>query len=198
VWIDVNGVLLEGQGESLWLMQDITAMKQYQEQVEHIAFHDGLTHLPNRLLLADRMAQAFALSDRTQTQAAVCYLDLNGFKPINDRYGHDMGDEVLKVTARRLLKQVRGNDTAARIGGDEFVLVLTAVKDPAEVDQALRRVMAAIEQPIDLGEGRVVSVSAAVGTALYPRDGTTTFELLRAADQAMYADKGHVSAERSL
>lgn len=198
VWIDVNGVLLEGQGESLWLMQDITAMKQYQEQVEHIAFHDGLTHLPNRLLLADRLTQAFALCDRTQTQVAVCYLDLNGFKPINDGYGHDMGDEVLKITGRRLLAQVRGNDTAARIGGDEFVLVLTAVKDPAEVDQALRRVMAAIEQPIDLGEGRVVSVSAAVGTALYPRDGTTTFELLRAADQAMYADKGHVSAERSL
>ena len=171
VWIDVNGVLLEGQGESLWLMQDITAMKQYQEQVEHIAFHDALTHLPNRLLLADRMTQAFALSDRTQTQAAVCYFDLNGFKPINDRYGHDMGDEVLKTTGRRLLQQVRANDTAARIGGDEFVLVLTAVKDPAEVDQALSRVMAAIEQPIDLGGGRVVRVSAAVGTALYPRDG---------------------------
>ena len=198
VWIDVNGVLLEAQGESLWLMQDITAMKQYQEQVEHIAFHDTLTSLPNRLLLADRMAQAFALSDRTQTQAAVCYFDLNGFKPINDHYGHDMGDEVLKITGRRLLEQVRGNDTAARIGGDEFVLVLTAVKDPAEVDQALRRVMAAIEQPIDLGGGRVVRVSAAVGTALYPRDGTTSLELLRAADQAMYADKGHVSAERSL
>ena len=78
------------------------------------------------------------------------------------------------------------------------MLVLTAVKDPAEVDQALRRVMAAIEQPIDLGAGRVVSVSAAVGTALYPRDGTTSLELLRAADQAMYTDKGHVSAERSL
>ena len=198
VWIDVNGVLLQGQGESLWLMQDITAMKQYQEQVEHIAFQDALTQLPNRLLLADRMTQAFALSDRTQTQAAVCYFDLNGFKPINDRYGHDMGDEVLKITDRRLLEQVRGNDTAARIGGDEFVLVLTAVKDPAEVDQALRRLMAAIEQPIDLGAGRVVSVSAAVGTALYPRDGTTTFDLLRAADQAMYTDKGHVSAERSL
>lgn len=198
VWIDVNGVLLQGQGESLWLMQDITAMKQYQEQVEHIAFHDALTQLPNRLLLADRMTQAFALSDRTQTQVAVCYFDLNGFKPINDRYGHDMGDEVLKITGRRLLEQVRGNDTAARIGGDEFVLVLTAVKDPAEVDQALCRVMAAIEQPIDLGGGRVVRVSAAVGTALYPRDGTTSFELLRAADQAMYADKGHVSAERSL
>jgi len=166
--------------------------------VEHIAFHDSLTGLPNRLLLADRLAQAFALCDRTHTQAAVCYLDLNGFKPINDRYGHDMGDEVLKITGRRLLEQVRGNDTAARIGGDEFVLVLTAVKDPAEVSVALQRVMAAIEQPIDLGGGRVVSVSAAVGTALYPRDGTTTFGLLRAADQAMYADKGHVSAERSL
>ncbi|KRB28677.1 diguanylate cyclase domain-containing protein [Acidovorax sp. Root70] len=198
VWIDVNGVMLGAEGESLWLMQDITAMRQYQEQVEHIAFHDSLTGLPNRLLLADRLAQAFALCDRTHTQAAVCYLDLNGFKPINDRYGHDMGDEVLKITGRRLLEQVRGNDTAARIGGDEFVLVLTAVKDPAEVSVALQRVMAAIEQPIDLGGGRVVSVSAAVGTALYPRDGTTTFGLLRAADQAMYADKGHVSAERSL
>ena len=109
-----------------------------------------------------------------------------------------MGDEVLKTTGRRLLQQLRANDTAARIGGDEFVLVLTAVKDPAEVNQALRRVMAAIEQPIDLGGGRVVRVSAAVGTALYPRDGTTSFELLHAADQAMYADKGHVSAERSL
>ena len=74
----------------------------------------------------------------------MCYFDLNGFKPINDRYGHDMGDEVLKITGRRLLEQVRGNDTAARIGGDEFVLVLTAVKNPAEVNQALRRVMAAI------------------------------------------------------
>ena len=78
-------------------------MKQYQEQVEHIAFHDTLTSLPNRLLLADRMAHAFALSYRTQTQAALCYFDLNGFNPINDHYGHDMGDEVLKITGRRLL-----------------------------------------------------------------------------------------------
>lgn len=129
--------------------------------------------------------------------AALCYMDLNGFKPINDQYGHDMGDEVLRVTGQRLLEQVRANDTAARIGGDEFVLLLTAVIDPAEITVAMERVLSAIEQPIDLGEGRVVRVSAAVGTALYPQDGTNAADLLRRADQAMYVNKGHVSAERS-
>lgn len=173
VWIDVNGVALNNQGESLWLMQDITAMKQYQEQVEHIAFHDSLTRLPNRLLLADRMAQAFALCDRTQAIAAVCYLDLNGFKPINDRYGHDMGDEVLRVISQRIQEQLRANDTAARIGGDEFVLLLTALSDASEVAPLWARVRHAIEQPIDLDEGRVVCVSAAVGMAFYPADGKT-------------------------
>ncbi len=197
VWIDVNGVALNADGESLWLMQDVTAMKQYQQQVEHIAFHDSLTRLPNRLLLADRVAQALALCDRTGSMAALCYMDLNGFKPINDQYGHDMGDEVLRVTGQRLLEQVRANDTAARIGGDEFVLLLTAVIDPAEITVAMERVLSAIEQPIDLGEGRVVRVSAAVGTALYPQDGTNAADLLRRADQAMYVNKGHVSAERS-
>lgn len=197
VWIDVNGVALNADGESLWLMQDVTAMKQYQQQVEHIAFHDGLTRLPNRLLLADRVAQALALCDRTGSMAALCYMDLNGFKPINDQYGHDMGDEVLRVTGQRLQEQVRANDTAARIGGDEFVLLLTAVTDPAEITKAMERVLKAIEQPIDLGGGRVVRVSAAVGTAIYPQDGTNANDLLRRADQAMYENKGHVSAERS-
>ena len=195
VWIDVNGVALNADGESLWLMQDITAMKQYQEQVEHIAFHDALTHLPNRLLLADRITQAFALCDRTHTMAALCYVDLNGFKPINDRYGHDMGDKVLRVIGQRLQEQVRGNDTAARTGGDEFVLLLTTITDAAEVAVALERVLQAIEQPIDLGGGLVVSVSAALGTAMYPTDGTTAADLLRAADQAMYARKGASSAK---
>jgi diguanylate cyclase (GGDEF)-like protein/PAS domain S-box-containing protein len=197
VWIDVNGVALNNQGESLWLMQDITAMRQYQEQVEHIAFHDSLTRLPNRLLLTDRMTQAFALCDRTQAMAAVCYLDLNGFKPINDRYGHDIGDEVLRVTSQRIQEQLRANDTAARIGGDEFVLLLTALSDASEVPPLWTRMRQAIEQPIDLGEGRVACVSAAMGMALYPADGKTITELMRKADEAMYVNKGHVSAERS-
>lgn len=197
VWIDVNGVALNNQGESLWLMQDITAMRQYQEQVEHIAFHDSLTRLPNRLLLADRMAQAFALCDRTQAIAAVCYLDLNGFKPINDRYGHDIGDEVLRVTSQRIQEQLRANDTAARIGGDEFVLLLTSLSDASDVKPLWARMRQAIEQPIELGEGRVVHVSAAVGIAFYPADGKTITELMRKADESMYVNKGHVSAERS-
>jgi diguanylate cyclase (GGDEF)-like protein/PAS domain S-box-containing protein len=197
VWIDVNGMALNARGETLWLMQDITAMKQYQEQVEHIAFHDSLTRLPNRLLLADRMAQAFALCDRTQAMAAVCYLDLNGFKPINDRYGHDMGDEVLRVTSQRIQEQLRANDTAARIGGDEFVLLLTALSGRTDVLPLWTRVRRAIEQPIDLGEGRVVRVSAAMGMAIYPDDGKSIAELMRKADESMYVNKGHVSMERS-
>lgn len=197
VWIDVNGVALNADGESLWLMQDITAMKQHQQHVEHIAFHDSLTRLPNRLLLADRVMQAFALCDRTQSMAALCYMDLNGFKPINDRYGHDMGDEVLRVIGQRLQEQVRANDTVARISGDEFVLLLTTVTDPEEIKVALERVLKAIEQPIDLGGGRVVGVSAAVGMAIYPRDGARAEDLLRLADQAMYVDKGQASTGRN-
>lgn len=197
IWIDANGVNLPTPGESLWLMQDITAMKQYQEQVEHIAFHDSLTGLPNRLLLADRMAQAFALCNRTGSRAALCYMDLNGFKPVNDQYGHDMGDLVLRVTGKRLQEQLRANDTAARIGGDEFVLLLTGITDRSEIDQLLARVLLSIEEPIDLGGGRVVGISSAIGVAVYPTDGVTAEELLRKADEAMYTDKGHVSAERS-
>lgn len=197
VWIDVQGVSLDEEGASMWLMQDVTAMKSYQEQVEHIAFHDSLTGLPNRLLLADRMAQTFALCERRGEMAAVCYMDLNGFKPVNDAHGHEVGDAVLRVTGQRIQAQLRAADTAARVGGDEFVLLLASISGPEEVVPVLARVKAAIEAPIEISEGVTVHVSSAFGTALYPSDGIKPAVLLRLADEAMYVSKSRGAGDRN-
>ncbi|MDD0814339.1 diguanylate cyclase [Curvibacter sp. HBC28] len=190
VWMDLNGVRLsEDSGESLWLLQDITEMKQYQAQVEHIAFHDPLTLLPNRLLLSDRMRQAFALHERAKTVTAVCYLDLNGFKAVNDQHGHEAGDHLLKEMAKRLLEAVRAHDTVARLGGDEFVLLLSSLHQSEEARLIIQRVEKAIRQPVRLANGAEVQVSTSVGVAFHPQDGTQPGQLLALADSAMYEAK---------
>lgn len=190
IWIDLNGMALdERDGETLWLLQDISEMKQYQAQVEHIAFHDNLTKLPNRLLLSDRMRQAFALNERMNTMAAVCYMDLDGFKPVNDQYGHEVGDQLLQEIAQRLLMNVRTSDTVARLGGDEFVLLLTALQSTDEAKEVLHRAMANIEQPWETPGGKTIRVSASFGVAFHPKDGMLPNLLLKLADDAMYEAK---------
>lgn len=193
IWLDISGVRLsEETGESLWLLQDISEMKQYQAQVEHIAFHDGLTGLPNRLLLSDHLRLSLALNDRMGTLTALCYMDLDGFKPINDQYGHEAGDEVLKEVGGRLRAAVRANDTAARLGGDEFALLLTNLGQSDEAELVIRRVLLAVKQPIRLQGGQWVSVSSSFGVAFYPTDATQPAALFAVADQAMYRNKkGH-------
>ena len=199
IWIDLNGMYLEGsEGETLWLLQDVTEMKQYQAQVEHIAFHDILTRLPNRLLLADRMRQAFALDARMNTMTAVCYLDPNGFKPINDKYGHETGDLLLKEVALRLLLAMRSNDTVARVGGDEFVLLLTALQEPEEANDVLNRVKHSIELPWNVPDGASINISGSIGVAFNPRDGKSPSHLLKMADEAMYEAKHSKNAKRIL
>lgn len=190
IWIDVNGMsLTDTEGETLWLLQDISEMRQYQEQVEHIAFHDNLTKLPNRLLLSDRMRQAIAFNDRMGTIAAICYLDLDGFKPVNDQYGHEVGDRLLQEIAKRLLATVRATDTVARLGGDEFVLLLTGLQQPVEAEEILGRAKIVIEQPWTSSEGKTVQVSASFGLAFHPRDGSQPSQLLKIADDGMYLAK---------
>ena len=190
IWLDLSGVLLSLESdESLWLLQDISKVKQYQAQVEHLAFHDALTNLPNRFLMLDRLRIAMALNDRTSTQTGVCYMDLDGFKPINDTFGHEAGDEVLVEVAERLQSVLRANDTAARLGGDEFVLLLTNLSQTDEVLPIMNRVISAIEMPIKIKADIEVRVSLSYGMSYYPSDADTSSELLSIADGLMYQNK---------
>jgi diguanylate cyclase (GGDEF)-like protein/PAS domain S-box-containing protein len=168
---------------------DITEQKQHQERIEHLAFHDALTQLPNRILLADRIRQALIWTDRHQRLMAVCYLDLDGFKPVNDQFGHKAGDRLLIEVAQRLQNAVRSQDTVARLGGDEFVLLLTDLATAAETEDVLARVLKAISAPYPLEQGQATSVSASIGVTHYPHDRNDADTLLRHADQAMYQAK---------
>jgi diguanylate cyclase (GGDEF)-like protein/PAS domain S-box-containing protein len=190
IWVDLFGTNLEGDtGESLWLLTDITALKQHQAQVEHIAFHDSLTGLANRLLLAERMRHSIALEERTHRKLAVCYIDLDGFKSVNDHHGHEGGDQLLQEVAKRIKASVRASDTAARFGGDEFVLLIGPVDRLDEVSAVLQRLVEAILQPVRLSSGAECRVSASIGVAMFPRDGQGAAELMMKADAAMYEAK---------
>ncbi|MDN3920161.1 sensor domain-containing diguanylate cyclase [Roseateles violae] len=189
LWIDLCGVQLTNE-VSLWTMADITAVKEAQTRAEYIAFHDGLTGLPNRLLLADRLRQAVALAARTGTRVAVCYLDLDGFKQVNDRHGHDAGDALLAEVGRRLQQSLRRDDTAARVGGDEFVLLLTML-EPGQDEwrRVLERLIAHVQAPIMLADGIGARVGASIGVAIVPEDGDEPSALLAKADHAMLRAK---------
>ena len=173
----------------LGVYADITELKQRQQKVEHLAYHDALTKLPNRLLFDDRLERALALAARNRSQVVICYLDLDGFKPVNDVYGHKSGDIVLRHVAHCLEVGVRGHDTAARLGGDEFVLVLSEVSQQSEWYPVIERVTAAIAEPCDIGDGHLVTVTASVGVAIFPNDGSEPDTLLHAADLALYQAK---------
>lgn len=170
------------------IFSDITLLKEHQERLERLAHFDPLTQLPNRMLLADRLQLAMANASRNRGLLAVCYLDLDGFKPVNDRFGHAAGDRLLVEVALRLRNSVRGGDTVARLGGDEFVILLSGLGDLHECDHALGRITAALAQPFSVS-GESVTVSASIGVTLYPHDGSDADTLLRHADQAMYVAK---------
>ncbi|WP_323697032.1 PAS domain S-box protein [Thiorhodovibrio litoralis] len=168
---------------------DISALKAHAADLERLAHHDALTGLPNRRLLLDRLAQAIALADRTGGSLAVCYLDLDGFKPINDRHGHEVGDQYLIAVGGMLQANLRRHDSVARIGGDEFVLMLTELQRPEEDCSAqLDRILAAIHEPVIL-DGIRHQVAASIGVTLYPGDHADADDLLDHADQAMYRAK---------
>ncbi len=167
------------------IVHDITDRKKVEAELEHIANYDPLTGLPNRRLKTDRLRQAIAFCKRNGTSVGVCYLDLDGFKPINDRFGHDTGDRILVEIARRLQATLRDEDTVSRIGGDEFVLILVDLVSLEECILVLDRVLEVVAQPIQLEE-TILEVNASIGLTLYPEDDVDADMLLRHADQAMY------------
>ena len=170
------------------ILSDITDRKQVEEQTRHLAEHDFLTDLPNRVLFLDRLQQALATARRHLTKVAVMFLDLDRFKAINDTHGHQAGDTVLKEMAARLAHCVRGVDTVSRQGGDEFVVILADIGGADQAAHVAGSVMLAVSQPMKLGEHEV-SLSASIGIAIFPGDGDDVDTLLRHADVAMYHAK---------
>jgi diguanylate cyclase (GGDEF)-like protein/PAS domain S-box-containing protein len=167
---------------------DITALKQSQNQMERLAYYDALTQLPNRSLFTDRFRIALAQSERSGELLAVGYLDLDGFKPVNDKFGHAVGDQLLQEVARRMDRCVRSGDTASRIGGDEFALLITGLRSEEESEQAVARLLAALSEPYVLEEHHL-HITASLGYTLFPYDDGDADALLRHADQAMYTAK---------
>lgn len=170
------------------ISSDITLLKQHEKQLEHIAHYDALTNVPNRVLLADRMRQALAYSKREGTLLAVCYLDLDGFKLVNDTMGHEAGDKVLIEVTQRIREVIRDDDTVARLGGDEFVVLLLGLRAPEECTASLNRLLEATSHPIEIKD-RLFEISASIGVSLYPGDDYDPDTLMRHADQAMYTAK---------
>ncbi|MBB1074118.1 EAL domain-containing protein [Rhodoferax sp. 4810] len=171
------------------VFSDITALKEHEAELDHMAHYDVLTGLPNRVLLADRLSQGMIQAQRRQQLLAVVFLDLDGFKTINDAYGHEAGDHLLMATARNMKSVLREGDTLARIGGDEFVAVLVDLDSPLSGGTLLNRLLETASRPVSVG-GRELRISASMGVTYYPQDiDIDADQLLRQADHAMYQAK---------
>ena len=203
IWVNVTGCLVDATNErvvddplsglpapkrSIWILADLTAQKQKEAENWHHANHDVMTGLPNRRFLQDRVDQALAFARRDGRRVAIVELDLDGFKFVNDTYGHHFGDAVLEEVARRLSTVVRELDTVGRWGGDEFVLVLKEIESREVVEETVKRVIARLSEPI-VYMGQILSIGASIGIALFPDHGEEVEMLMLAADLAMYESK---------
>lgn len=171
------------------ILTDYTRTSQAREKVHHMAHFDALTGLPNRLLLMDRLEQIIASNRRTDALLAVCFLDLDGFKHVNDTLGHDAGDTLLREIAQRMQNSLRSADTVARIGGDEFVVLLSVLDNEDECYQTIERLLTVIAEPCSPTAGTQVQISASIGVTIFPDDNSDGETLIRHADHAMYAAK---------
>jgi diguanylate cyclase (GGDEF)-like protein/PAS domain S-box-containing protein len=189
-WLTISA-LTDEVGQTLYyvgLFSDITQLKRQQQMLELLAHYDPLTQLPNRALFSDRLLQAIARAKRERTMLAICFLDLDGFKPINDQFGHDAGDMVLIEVAQRIKVCIREEDSVSRHGGDEFALLLGNLRSVEECEQALLRIRQSLDQPLQI-EGQHLRIGGSIGITLYPLDDADPDTLLRHADHAMYQAK---------
>jgi diguanylate cyclase (GGDEF)-like protein/PAS domain S-box-containing protein len=170
------------------IFSDISERKEREERVRHLAHHDFLTDLPNRVLLNDRITQAISLAERNRTQVAVMFLDLDRFKNVNDSLGHTVGDKLLQEVARRLRGSMRASDTVSRQGGDEFVILIPDMADAADVARAAQKVLDAVSHPYSI-DGHELVTTPSIGISVYPNDGREVETLLKNADAAMYHAK---------
>jgi len=190
LWFELQFTVYPGAGapQILAVGRDISAQQATEERLLHMATHDALTGLPNRSLLSDRIRMAIAHGRRVGGGFAVLALDLDGFKKVNDALGHPVGDALLRVAAERLSGSLRHVDTLARVGGDEFVVVLPGAVTEAEIQTIARRMIATVQQPFDI-DGHVLYVGTSIGAAIFPQHGDSEVKLLAHADTAMYRAK---------
>ncbi|MEW9899335.1 sensor domain-containing diguanylate cyclase [Chitinivorax sp. PXF-14] len=188
LWVDLSATALTNT-EFLWMVVDLHQLKHSGERAQHQALHDGLTGLPNRHLFEELLRQAVAQAKRDGQGLTVCYLDLDGFKPVNDTLGHHAGDEVLRAVGDRLRSKLRSNDSAARLGGDEFAWFLSGVANESEARAVVERCIEIASRPIELTCGATVRVGGSIGLASSDDHGYSADRLLQAADEAMYQHK---------
>jgi diguanylate cyclase (GGDEF)-like protein/PAS domain S-box-containing protein len=179
---------LKGKQYLVNAVKDITNRKKMEEEIKRIAYHDALTGLPNRMLLMDRLGIAISQAERSRNKVALMMLDLDKFKQINDTMGHHIGDMLLKAVAERLKEIIRKADTAARFGGDEFVVILPDRKGVDEAVEVARRISDSFQEPLLL-DGQALNVTISIGIAIYPDNGTDIDVILKNADSAMYTAK---------
>jgi len=171
------------------VLRDITRRKQLEKEVAQLAFHDTLTQLPNRRLFNDRLGQSLSRAQRAQASLALMFIDLDKFKPINDTYGHEAGDYLLQTLAKRIEGCLRASDTAARVGGDEFLVLLADLQNSQDALAVAEKIRLALAQPVVTADGLTLSASASIGIALYPEHAQTAQDLMRLGDRAMYQAK---------
>ncbi|WP_051849172.1 EAL domain-containing protein [Thiomonas sp. FB-Cd] len=179
---------------TVWAFLDVTDRHVLQDRLERLATHDALTGLPNRFALEQRLPLALARARRHGTLVAVGLIDLDDFKPVNDIWGHESGDALLKELARRLQVRLRQTDLLARLGGDEFIVIIEDLDEPQvtqQLTQALMRLHQAVEDPFDIAPGQSATIGMTMGVALFPRDAQDADSLIRQADMAMYQSKAH-------
>lgn len=192
IWVNLTSSLVRDEnGEPKYystVVEDISRRKQIEEELLHLASHDALTHLPNRSLLLDRLSQALAYANRSSGQVAIMLIDLDRFKNINDSLGHDVGDKIIMEVGRRLLSMAQHGDTIARVGGDEFVVVLPDVTREETVAMLAQQTLESLSQPMTI-QGHEFYPTGSIGISLYPKDGHDSQALLKNADTAMYRAK---------
>ena len=187
----IAGVSIDGEWHTICIVRDVTERKQFEERIQHLATYDNLTGLPNRMLFYDRLRQAIHLAGRNRHELSLLYLDLDKFKAVNDALGHDAGDEVLKGAANRIQQQVRESDTVARIGGDEFAVILHRIASPQDAATVAKKIIDALLTVFELSGAKheTARIGASIGIATFPADGPDMDTLLKVADSAMYKAK---------
>jgi diguanylate cyclase (GGDEF)-like protein/PAS domain S-box-containing protein len=186
--LSASEMKLGGQRYFIGIVRDITERKQAEERIAHLAHFDYLTNLPNRASFLNILEHSVGLAKRNEQQLALLFIDLDGFKQINDTLGHEAGDQLLHGVAGRLRLSVRDSDTVARLGGDEFILLLQGIGNAENAARVAAKIIAALSEPFDLG-GRTGKIGASIGISLFPDDAQEAKELVRQADEAMYRAK---------